>query len=148
MRDDDFGTMLTGLMAIGGRRRSASEIAKATVDTTAFDDLQFGPSPNVDFGGERAVVDFANGYGASVVRGPYTYGGAAGLYELAVIKREDESLVYTTPITNDVLGHLSPEDVTRTLGEIARLPPMASGSRAAAVAAEVDGDSESSKESS
>lgn len=143
MRDDDFGTMLAGFMAIGGRRRSAGEIAKPTISTTTFDGLQFGPSPNADFGGERAVVYFANGYGASVVRGPYTYGGAgaAGLYELAVIKRDDESLVYTTPITDDVLGHLSPEDVTRTLGEIAKLPPVnGSSSRAVAVAAEVEDD--------
>lgn len=141
MRDDDFGTMLSGLMTIGGPRRAPGELAKPTIDTTAFDGLQFGPSPNADFGGERAVVYFANGYGASVVRGPYTYGGAAGLYELAVIKRDDESLVYTTPITNDVLGHLSPEDVTRTLGEIAKLPPVnGSSSRAVAVAAEVEDD--------
>lgn len=83
------------------------------------------------------MVYFANGYGASVVRGRLTYGGKDGLYELAVIERETERLVYTTPITDDVLGHLSPEDVTRTLGEIAALP-RAANSRATAVAAEVD----------
>lgn len=138
MRDDDFGTMLAGFMAIGGPRRPPSEIAEPTIDTVAFDGLKFGPAPNRDFGGERAVVYFANGYGASVVRGPYTYGGDKGLFELAVILRADESLVYTTPITDDVLGHLTPEDVTQALGKIAALAAPGSPSRYAAVAAEVE----------
>ena len=135
--DDDFPLMLRGLATMGGPRRPPSELPDPTIDTTTFDGLRFGPSPNAAFGGERAVVYFANGYGASVVRGRLTYGGKDGLYELAVIERETERLVYTTPITDDVLGHLSPEDVTRTLGEIAALP-RAANSRATAVAAEVD----------
>lgn len=137
MQDDDFGTMLAGLMTIGGPRRSPGELAKPTIDTTTFGGLRFGPSPSASFGGVRAVVYFANGYGASVVRGPLTYGGLEGLYELAVITREDESLVYTTPITDDVLGRLSPEDVTRTLGEISALPKLVT-TRATAVAAKID----------
>ena len=83
----------------------------------AFADLSFKPNR---IGGVRAVADFPNGYSASVICGPGTYGGDAGLYELAVM--HDGSLCYDTPITDDVLGHLSENDVTRILGEIAALP--------------------------
>lgn len=62
---------------------------------------------------------FANGYGASVIKGPHTYGGKNGLWELAVLK--ESSLCYTTHITDDVLGHLSWEDVENTLDEIKNL---------------------------
>ena len=62
---------------------------------------------------------FANGYGASVIKGPHTYGGKNGLWELAVLN--GSSLCYTTHITNDVLGHLSWEDVENTLDEIKNL---------------------------
>ena len=62
---------------------------------------------------------FANGYGASVIKGPHTYGGKNGLWELAVLK--ESSLCYTTHITDDVLGHLSWEDVENTLDEIQKL---------------------------
>ncbi len=77
--------------------------------------------------GHQVVVQFGNGYGASIVRGPYTYGGRDGLYELGVILFDVESgewhLTYDTPVTNDVIGHLTEEDVERTLVEIHDLPP-------------------------
>lgn len=67
---------------------------------------------------------FDNGYGASVVQGPYTYGGPEGLYEIGVIVWEGEKygLTYDTPITNDVLGHVKPEDVRGYLDQIEALP--------------------------
>lgn len=59
---------------------------------------------------------FANGYGISVIRGPSSYGGSQGLYELAVIERarcgDGWTICYDTPITDDVLGWLTPEMVT------------------------------------
>ncbi|MBQ9267126.1 MAG: hypothetical protein IJ217_02440 [Clostridia bacterium] len=39
--------------------------------------------------GFHAVYKFPNGYGASVIRGPYSYGGKFGLYELAILKDGD-----------------------------------------------------------
>jgi hypothetical protein len=66
-------------------------------------------------------LEFPNGYSASVVRGPHTYGGPAGLYEMAVMW--GDALVYDTPVTSDVLGHLTEGDVTERLNEVARLPP-------------------------
>jgi hypothetical protein len=74
--------------------------------------------------GEQHVYRFANGYGASVIRGPYTYGGPEGLYELGVIAFDGDewSLTYETPVTSDVLGHLSVSELAETLVRIATLP--------------------------
>jgi len=69
--------------------------------------------------GQQAKVEFPNGYGASIVQGPYSYGNEFGLYELAVLK--DGVLCYDTPITSDVVGHLSPDDVTALLQQIEAL---------------------------
>jgi|SRR5687767_11196096 len=78
-------------------------------------------------GAAQAVYRFANGYGASVICGQFSYGGEAGLWELAVIWFQGEdnhefSLVYSTPITDDVLGWLSDEQVAEHLAAIAALP--------------------------
>ena len=64
--------------------------------------------------------EFPNGYGASVLNSTYSHGGEAGLYELAVLK--DSDICYSTPITNDVIGHLTAEEVTELLREIEVLP--------------------------
>jgi len=81
-----------------------------------FKDLEFVPHPN-HMGGVQARIQFDNGYGASVVCTPYTYGGDKGLYELAVLG-SDGHLTYNTPITNDVLGYLKEEEVTNILEQI------------------------------
>jgi len=44
-----------------------------------------------------------------------------GLWELAVIGK-DGSLCYDTPITDDVLGYLTEEEVNNTLVLIEQLP--------------------------
>ena len=70
-------------------------------------------------GGVMSRIEFDNGYGASVVCTPFTYGGDKGLYELAVLK--DDELCYDTPITSDVIGYLRPEDVTDVMEKIQKL---------------------------
>jgi hypothetical protein len=70
--------------------------------------------------GERFVFTFENGRGASVVRGEYTYGGPEGLWELAVLSK-DGDLDYDTPITYDVLGHLTDTEVGSILVRISML---------------------------
>ena len=57
---------------------------------------------------------FLNRYGASVVSNEYSYGGDQGLYEVAVINSNGE-LVYDTPITSDVIGWCSSDDVEKLL---------------------------------
>ena len=73
----------------------------------------------------QRVYRFANDYGASVVRGLLTVGGAEGLFEVAVIRfngANDWTLTYTTPITDDVIGRLTEDEVTEVLAKIEALP--------------------------
>ena len=60
--------------------------------------------------------EFSNGYGASVIQSEYSYGHEDGLYELAVLK--DGELCYDTPITGDIIGYLSADEVTEYLQRI------------------------------
>jgi len=78
-------------------------------------------------GNSQRLYRFDNGFGASVVQGPYTYGGDAGLSELAVLRitgddLDDWEITYDTLITDDVIGWLDEEAVQATLGQIAALP--------------------------
>ena len=83
-----------------------------------FNDLEFKPHITMD--GVMSRITFENGYGASVVRGEYTYGGKDGLYELAVLDSNGD-LTYETPITSDVEGYLSEDDVTVLMKQIQNL---------------------------
>ena len=83
-----------------------------------FSDLEFKTHPMGS--GIISRIKFDNGYGASVVKGPHTYGGNEGLYELAVTDADDQ-LTYTTPVTNDVEGYLTEEAVTKLLEQIQNL---------------------------
>ena len=68
---------------------------------------------------------FDNNYGASVVHPSYSYGNENGLWELAVLGYTDDLywyINYDTPITDDVIGHLTDEDVEKILHKIKELP--------------------------
>lgn len=69
--------------------------------------------------GTQWLFAFPNGYGASVINDGY--GRREGLLELAVLNA-DGHIAYCTPITNDVLGWLTPDDVARVLDQIEDLP--------------------------
>ena len=84
-----------------------------------FNDLEFVPHA-AGLGGVMSRIQFENGYGASVVKNDYTYGGDKGLYELAVLDKEG-NLTYSTPVTDDVIGYLRPEDVTDVMAKIQQL---------------------------
>lgn len=71
-------------------------------------------------GGVRKVYKFPNGYGASVICSPYSYGGDVGLWEIAVLD-EDYRLTYKTPITDDVIGYLNDDEVIEVLNKIKEL---------------------------
>jgi hypothetical protein len=83
-----------------------------------FEDIDF--ERNEDLDGVVGRIMFDNGYGASVVRHIMSYGGKLGLYELAILDKEGD-LTYDTPITNDVIGYLTPEEVTNYLIKIQEL---------------------------
>jgi hypothetical protein len=81
-----------------------------------FKDLEFVSMSDDFFGvdGVRARIDFPNGFGASVVRHNYSYGGPDGLYELGVTK--DGELHYDNSVAEgDVQGYLDEEGVTELL---------------------------------
>ena len=81
-----------------------------------------GFNPHTESRWERLA--FKNGYGASVVCGPYTYGGSAGLLEVCVLRHSENGTepAYDTPIHGwDPLGYLTEEEVVATLDRIAAL---------------------------
>jgi hypothetical protein len=83
-----------------------------------FKDLEF--KEHRDLNGVVARIQFDNGYGASVVKHEFSYGGKDGLYELAVLDTNGD-LTYETPITDDVIGYLREEDVTDVMEKIQKL---------------------------
>ena len=83
-----------------------------------FKDLEFKPHSMGD--GIMSRLSFDNRYGVSVVRTSFTYGGKEGLYELAVLD-EHGNLTYDTPVTNDVIGYLSEDEVSNIMEQVQKL---------------------------
>lgn len=95
------------------------------------------PHPNFTDGTWQVYL-FENRYAASVIRAGYgensftgSYGVDDGLFELAVMKCRTDAdprqfssygLCYDTPITDDVVGYLTEEDVQELLAKVASLP--------------------------
>lgn len=79
--------------------------------------------PDRGFAGKQVIVAFDNGYAASVVSGPFTYGGSKGFWELAVLNPLG-GIDYSTPITDDVVGWLSVRDVIDLLTQVSKLPEV------------------------
>ena len=84
-----------------------------------FKDIIFKSNPMGEEFGIVSRTKFDYGYEVSVVKSQYSYGGDTGLFELAVFK--DGEICYDTPITNDVIGYLRPEDVTDVMEKIQKL---------------------------
>ena len=113
---------ITELVKVNGLISTADQLGldpttiidKCTLSYKKFEDIQFTPHP---MSGVRSVTIFENGYGASVVSHPMSYGGKMGLYEMAVLDKNGE-LTYTTSVTDDVIGYLTPEQVTEKLIQI------------------------------
>jgi hypothetical protein len=81
------------------------------------------PSKTIHETGIQHLVFYPNGYGASIVKHRFSYGGDKGLWELAVIKgnEEDWDICYSTPITSDVEGWLTESEVDELLIKIEAL---------------------------
>ena len=82
-----------------------------------FNDLEFKTHWSGE--GVQSLIYFDNGYGASVVRHLFSYGGDIGKYELAIYHQG--SICYDTHITNDVIGYLTEDEVTDFLRQIQEL---------------------------
>lgn len=94
-----------------------------------FKDLVFNPHRTGE--GLQALMFFENGYGISVVRFKMPMGFGYGSYtnnenewEIAVLYGNNEkfSLTYNTPITDDVIGHLTADEVSDIMKQIQTLP--------------------------
>lgn len=77
-------------------------------------------------GGAQLLYRFPNNYGASVVRSAGSYGFHQHLWELAVLDYNgpshwDWTITYETPVTDDVLGYLTPNEVEEMLQQISKL---------------------------
>lgn len=66
------------------------------------------------------IFKFENGYGASVIKHYGSYGYEEDLFELAVLNSAGD-LCYDTPITSDVIGHLTNDEVLKLLEKIKNL---------------------------
>ena len=96
-----------------------------------FTEIKFR-SHGVDPEGVHGVVRFKNGYGLSIVRHSYSYGGSKGLYELALLKigtlkgasqENDWDITYNEELGYpDVRGWMSEEDVESELKKIENAP--------------------------
>lgn len=92
-----------------------------------FNDLVFENHPN-GMGGFQARMDFPNGFGVSVVCGQFFYCSPKNnlpdasmyrTYEVAIM--EGGSLTYDTPITDDVIGYVPAEEVSKIMGLVQNL---------------------------
>lgn len=79
--------------------------------------------PHIISPGIHAVAKFANNYGLSVVSFPGSYGYEFGKYECAVVRftNDDFKVVYNTPITDDVVGYCTSEEVEDLLQQVEAL---------------------------
>lgn len=72
--------------------------------------------------GKQYVFRFKNGYGASVVKGCGTYGSSQDLWELGVLRFNNDgisySLDYSTKIINDVIGYQTDKQIRKLLWRI------------------------------
>lgn len=88
-----------------------------------FKDLDFKSYPCAN--GKQARMDFPNGFGVSIVQ--FKIGNSWASYtsnedewEFAVF--HDGHLCYTTPITEDVIGHQSDKQITELMARVQQLP--------------------------
>ena len=86
-----------------------------------FDLLTFEKLKHQD--GIQAIVEFPNGFGASVIKSDTSFGGKSGLFELAVLDNDTGNINSTTDITDDVIGWQDEDDIDRVLTAISKLNP-------------------------
>jgi hypothetical protein len=93
-------------------------------EVKTFDDLIFEKHIYNDLKGiskvfndnYQARMTFENGYGVSVLCGSMFYSNGVDSYELAVLY--DDEINYDSGLTDDVLGYISAEEVTRVMSEL------------------------------
>ena len=83
-----------------------------------FKDLRFKKHPVYKHykGAKRAVMEFENGFGVSVLIGSCFYSNGISSYEVAILK--DGELCYDSGLNEDVFGWLSVYEVSKVMKEI------------------------------
>ncbi len=76
-------------------------------EVKSFNDFDFQKHPNIVFD-KIAKCRFSNGYGLSVINGECAYCDE-DTFEVAIL--HNDKITYCTPLTNDVLGYQSKEDI-------------------------------------
>lgn len=71
-------------------------------------------------GGLYYFAEFDNGYGIDIIKHNGSYGREDDLFEIAVMK--DGECCYSTPITDDVVGWLSDDEVMDYVAQVQALP--------------------------
>ena len=78
-------------------------------------------------GGPHYVIVFKNGYGASIIQNPYSYGGEQELMEIALLEilyivddNIEYRLIYDKNRFTDVIGWLDDNEIIDCLKYIAR----------------------------
>lgn len=81
------------------------------------------PTSNDNTFGIHHWFKFNNNYGASVVKHKFSYGYDEDLFELAVLYFDGgiPFITYSTPITDDVIGNLTNDQVLELLERIKNL---------------------------
>ena len=73
----------------------------------------------MDIKGYQRRILFDNGYGLSIVSHDFSYGGAEGLFEIALLDAEDERIIYVDSLGfSDVIGHLDFSEVAEIIDKI------------------------------
>lgn len=86
-----------------------------------FKDLQFKPPRHFTVG-SQALMTFENGYGVSVINGDGAYVSSPDEWEVAVM--HNGRVCCSTPITDDVLGHLTVDEVNEVMQKVQELPTL------------------------
>jgi hypothetical protein len=82
-----------------------------------FSELEFKPHPS-GMGGVQTKGKFKNGWGYSIIRSEYSYGGREGKWELTVLGKDGHRHCDNPVARGDVRGHLTEVKVEELLNEI------------------------------
>lgn len=91
------------------------------MNTLTIGDVEMKPHPWAK-NAWHGEVKFANGWGASVVKGNQFYTSPTKPWEIAVIDSDGE-IAYDSGLTGDVFGYLTDTAATKVLADIAALSP-------------------------